>query len=250
MKATYYPSISSAIEHCLKYLHDHGRIFDTENWQSVKAPHKMLEVLNVDFSCPMEKSEELARIQCKPSEPWADLHFAERVGGNPTNPGDTYHIWPYWVGEHLDQNSKFTHTYQERIWTWDLTGIRYQYGCLKDVVDLLKSDPSTRQAFLPIWFPEDTGAKNGRVPCTIGYHFIVRDGKLHTRYYIRSCDGRRHFHDDIYLCNRLALWVLNQFDEFGEYEIGDLTMNMTSFHVFEPDVYWLTKKFRDVRNQY
>ena len=30
-----------------------------------------------------------------------------------------------------------------------------------DVIDLLEREPFTRQAYLPIWFPEDTGAFHG-----------------------------------------------------------------------------------------
>jgi hypothetical protein len=50
-------------------------------------------------------------------------------------------------------------------------GIRYNYGDLNDVVDLLARSPATRQAVLPVWFPEDTGAVHGeRVPCS---HFSI-----------------------------------------------------------------------------
>ena len=63
------------------------------------------------------------------------------------------------------------------------------YGDLDDVVTLLTNDPLTRQAFLPMWFPEDTGVVHGtRVPCSLGYHFMQRDGRLSITYYIRSCD--------------------------------------------------------------
>ena len=114
-------------------------------------------------------------------------------------------------------------------------GIRFTYGDLQDVVELLQMSPLTRQAYLPVWFPEDTGAHHGeRVPCTLGYHFIIRGGALHIIYYIRSCDFLRHFRDDVYMAARLALWV---YDRVGAaLKMGNLTMHITSLHVFEADM--------------
>lgn len=115
----------------------------------------------------------------------------------------------------------FTHTYQERFWPKfagenergrggnGMRGLRYAYGDLDDVVNLLLREPYTNQAYLPIFFPEDTGAVHGgRVPCTLGYHFMLRQNRLHMWYEIRSCDYVRHLRDDLYLACRLLLWVL------------------------------------------
>jgi len=125
----------------------------------------------------------------------------------------------------------------ERIWPDKLDGIRYKYGNLNDVVDLLKREPYTRQAFLPIWHPEDTGAIHGeRVPCTLGYHFIRRENYFHVFYYIRSCDYIRHFRDDIYLCVRKLYWILEQLKNnknWKEVLPGTYNMFITSLHVFK-----------------
>jgi len=179
----------------------------------------------------------------QPNLPWADDHFDERVSRVPSNPGEQYKNWPWWnpvkqevtaahpdtgeqvVGDisglaasrELPGDFKFTHTYQERIWAVQAMnlnqgrrmGIRYEYGDLDDLVQLLLREPYTRQAYLPIFFPEDTGAVHGgRTPCTLGYHFLLRDNEFHMWYTIRSCDLVRHFQDDIYLAARLQLWVL------------------------------------------
>jgi thymidylate synthase len=233
-------SISNSIRDALQLLYHDGYRIRTEKWQGVSAPQDMFEILNLDLRMNLESKIEKLKIQCKPSEPWADLHFAERVGGLPTNPGETYYKWPYWRGDHLTQG-EFTHTYQQRMWTPRLEGIKYNFGDLGDLVELLKREPDTRQAYLPIWFPEDTGVKHGgRVPCTIGYHFIIRNSRIYVRYYLRSCDARRHFNDDIYLANRLTLWLNEQLE--SKYYMGELIMNITSFHIFESDRYWLSKQ--------
>lgn len=114
------------------------------------------------------------------------------------------------------------------------------YGDLSDVIDLLYEQPLTRQAYMPIWHPDDTGVRHGgRVPCTLGYHFIVRQSKLHIIYPIRSCDFVRHFRDDVYLTVRLVLWVLGKLRErdakWLEVMPGQFTMHITSLHCFRND---------------
>jgi thymidylate synthase len=127
----------------------------------------------------------------------------------------------------------------ERYWTPELKGIRYNYGNLRDVVDLLAKEPLTRQAYLPVWFPEDTGATGRRVPCSLGYHFIQRSGFFHIVYYIRSCDFTRHFRDDIYLTYRLWDWVLRELQKEHSFwktvELGMFTMHISSLHMFIND---------------
>lgn len=130
--------------------------------------------------------------------------------------------------------------YYSRFWpcgSGPSVGVRFRYGDLNDVVARLKTNLLTRQAYLPIWFPEDTGAPDGvRVPCSLGYHFMVREGKLHLTYHIRSCDFMRHFRDDVYMAVRLAQWVWQQLGEdYNHLRMGELTMHIGSFHIFEGD---------------
>jgi hypothetical protein len=129
-------------------------------------------------------------------------------------------------------------------------GIRYRYGDLMDVVDLMDRSLYTRQAFLPVWFPEDTGSEeNVRVPCTIGYHFIVRpsgvDGapdRLHIVYFMRSCDYVRYLRDDIYMAGRLGQWMMHMLTGRGHEVITDsLTLHITSLHSFVGDDYTIRK---------
>lgn len=155
----------------------------------------------------------------------------------------------------------FSHTYMERYWPKHahragyrgpgdehLTphrGIRYAYGDLADVTELLARSPHTRQAYLPVWFPEDTGGVHGgRLPCSLGYHFLLRDSHLHVSYFIRSCDFVRHFRDDVYLTARLVQWVLGELcsreDEgtflWHEVKPGLLTFHCPSLHIMKGDV--------------
>jgi len=210
----------------------------------------------------------------KPNLPWADDHFEERVCGFPINPGKEWQNWPYGksAATFLDERGKFNHNYMERYWpkyaghvteptgTADDYGIRltdldtdtphkgilYEYGDLNDVVSLLSADPLTRQAYLPVWFPEDTGGGSKRAPCTIGYHFLMRDGRLDINYHIRSCDFVRHFRDDLYLTARLLLWVLDRLRSldarWDDIRPGKFLMQIGSLHIFRNDFIMLFGK--------
>jgi hypothetical protein len=212
-----------------------------------------LENVTFDMHLPAEVNDLIGIIE--PNMPWAEDHFQERVSGNPLNPPPSASWWPYAQqghAEHTDENEQFSHTYPERFWpkyagaNEDDLGIRYAYGDLMDVVDLLHKSPSTRQAYLPVWFPEDTGAlSKQRVPCSLGYHFLIRGNQLNVTYMIRSCDYVRHFRDDVYLAARLAQWVRYQLvtregpDDLPVplgLNVGRLTMHIMSLHIFKGDI--------------
>ena len=120
--------------------------------------------------------------------------------------------------------------------------INHYYGDLWDLVELLAKEPHTRQAWIPLFYPEDTGISDGgRKMCSLGYQLIVRDGRLHMYYPLRSCDLIRHWRDDCYLAIRMMLWVLDRCREINPnlwkiVTLGTLSMHMTSLHVFEADV--------------
>lgn len=249
-------------------------IISSGEWQSQDVSHKpdfsTPELQNVSMSIPiMLEPEELATLTGA-RLPWAEDHFQERVGGEPLNPSPSEAWWPFRQNKdgntnaaHKSEGEAFSHTYPERMWPkYPLTddfwrgksanniepmhGIRFAYGDLADVVHQLARSQQTRQAFLPIWFPEDTGAVHRkRVPCTLGYHFMIRDNRLHMNYYMRSCDALRHFQDDVYMAGRLMQWVCHELNtqahegvEPLEFSItpGDLNMHMASFHCFAGDL--------------
>lgn len=249
-----------------------GTRIQTGRWQGIDISNQpgseMVELLNVDLDVDLRGIEDLDhwRTECRPNLPWADDHFLERVCGQPLNPPPSWAWWP-WANSasKFRTDAKFNHTYPERYWpkhAGDLPsegptfGIRGAFGDLNDVVELLRQDPLTRQAYLPIFFPEDTGVGDGgRKPCTLGYQFIVRNDKLHIYYPMRSCDLLRHFRDDCYLTVRLGLWVLEElarrtsvagqsreFDFWAHVTLGSLQMHMTSLHCFIGDYHLMRRE--------
>lgn len=253
----------------------------TGEWQAMDtsksrahATHELEDVTIILDQIP-ETTNELAGLIPNVDEPWASDHFQERVSGIPHNPAPSALSWPYAVrgnNDHTDYRGQYDHTYPERFWPKhadrfasegvDISqvssrrGIRFAYGDLHDVWQLLVRNPLTRQAYLPVWFPEDTGAVEGqRVPCTLGYHFMIRRGRLSVRYYIRSCDAYRHLSNDIYLAGRLAQWMVEMINSApceneapcleAPLELGHLTMHISSLHSFVGD----TKKIKDRINE-
>jgi thymidylate synthase-like protein len=256
-------------------------VIHTGEWQAMDtskskahATHELTDVSLVWDQLPASIDDVMPHID----QSWADDHFLERVSGMPYNPAPSAANWPYAVrgnGDHTTDQGTYDHTYPERFWpkhagprnhseacldpvvnkNYDFCGgtegIRFHYGDLGDVVDQLIRSPNTRQAFLPVWFPEDTGAnQNQRVPCTIGYHFMIRDGKLTTRYYIRSCDAYRHLSNDVWLAAMLGAWIVQRYNDalaidppgviYTPLRVGGLVMHITSLHAFVGDKSKLT----------
>lgn len=256
-----YSDLRKAIVGGWQYTMDYGRLVNQTHWQGVRAPRKTIEAIDFIFRAPMPDRIEEAKLQIEPNLPWADDHFLERVSGKPLNPPPSHKIWPFAQAGNSQfiSDEKFDHTYPERFWPkyanmncgTPRSGIRFSYGDLKDTILKLESDPFTRQAFLPIWFPEDTGkGANVRVPCTLGYHFMIRDGRLDIKYIMRSTDMLRHYQDDIYLCYRLALYVLETLaHNVSGLRLGYMTFITFSAHVFEGEEKILANKINKyVRN--
>ena len=252
-------TFSDKYESLVRRMMLHGEEVEVGQWQSQDVsdkPHMISrELRHETFRLPVAQSVNGLLNDINPNMPWAEDHFQERVGGEPLNPPPSEAWWPFAVQgnkEHKD-GEQFSHTYPERMWPKFANfpgftaegrqihvphiGTRYAYGDLADVVDQLTRNPLTRQAYLPIWFPEDTGATSSqRVPCTLGYHFLLRNGKCDVVYYIRSCDLLRHFADDVYMACRLLQWVVGKLRENGiDVRASQLIMHISSLHVFRGD---------------
>lgn len=238
-------------------------IVDVGEVHAQKLTHELQafrELLNVSFDVMIRNNVEGWQRVIEPNLPWAEEHFLERVSGQPVNPPPSHVRWPYAQqgnNEHIDRQGQFSHTYPERFWprfaniegtTYENrqvfvphTGIHYEYGDLEDLIEILERNPYSRQAYLPVWFPEDlTAARVGhRVPCSLGYHFLYRNGGLYCTYYLRSCDFVRFFRDDVYMAGRLAQWVANRL----KVPVGTLTVHIVNLHCFVGDVPKLQREY-------
>lgn len=263
-------------------------VVSAPRWQGVDVSKKpdmqAQEILNCSSHIDLEGIEDLRfyRAALRPDLPWADNHFEERVCGAPINPGVEWANWRMGKGADAFRNERglFNHNYMERIWPkyahyndligatrtveeWDTKmraeqpttgftrnqGIRKPYGDLNNLIELLAENPLARQAFLPMFFPEDTGSHD-RTPCTLGWHFICRDDRFHMVYYLRSCDLINHWHNDIYMAARLLLYVLDELrkrdlETWERVYPGTLTAHITSLHCFRGQAHLLPGMLHD-----
>src|SRR5690606_33652416 len=175
-----YETPSIAITRSKEKLYSLGQKVNQEDWQSIKSPDDTYELLHhsIAFKIPNKISKLVKEVN--PNLPWAMDQFIERVSGQPLNPGNTYMDWPFYKKTSYSDSihrkqEKFSHTYMERFWPKKANlenserevnfGVRYHLGDYDDLINLLKKYPTTRQAYLPIFFPEDTGTHHGeRIP--------------------------------------------------------------------------------------
>lgn len=218
-----------------------------------------LNYVTLEFMIP--PTQEAWQVIVQPNLPWAEDHFKERISGEPLNPPPAEAWWPYAQQGNAAHKKEevFSHSYPERIWPKNAgrpegpysyeglrdhnQGIRFPYGDLDDLIEILRKNPRSRQAYLPIWFPEDlTAAREGeRVPCTLGYHFMVTgedQPRLNMMYPMRSCDMVRFLTDDIYMAGRLLQHVGNALNIWP----GMLVLTIANLHTFQGDVPWLEAK--------
>jgi len=245
--------LRQAIDFTLLTFKNKSILMRRETWQGLEVwnrPEMVTHELtghSVIADMAGRKALQYYQKQINPDLPWADDHFAERISGQPLNPPPSEAHWPHAVNnEQFKQRGLFSHTYPERFWPKEAgnrpTGIRYPVGDLSDLIGLLAREPYTRQAYFPIWFPEDTGnVSHVRTPCTLGYHFLLTGDRLDVTYYIRSCDLLRHFRNDIYFTVRLLLHIINELttNPWQSVKPGILRMHIASLHCFRNDFHQL-----------
>lgn len=107
-------------------------------------------------------------------------------------------------------------------------------GQIHQVIKMLKENPMTRRAVISIYQgPLDLNGFGGvNTPCTLNFHFLVRNKRLHMKVMMRSNDVILGLTNDIFT-----------FTMFHEYisaktgiPLGDYTHFASSFHVYEKDL--------------
>lgn len=172
-------------------------------------------------------------VDLEPVQPWADAEWEERLSGcrgAPTNPGEAWKLRPdVWtplleVPEFgVPEQARFSYTYSERF-----------ADSVAPAIFELYERPTSRQAYVSVWNPKLDGPNVGhrRVPCSLGYHFMVRQGALHVTYTMRSSDFGTHFDNDLYLGLKLQHFVAERIDQ----PVGSFTHVVHSLHTYAKNV--------------
>ncbi len=160
----------------------------------------------------------------KPTQPWADEEFDERVSiMSPMNPGEAYKLRPEVWDELMESDGKFSYTYHDRV-----------QQSIDLIIETLQDNPPSRQLFMSIW---DLGIdperlEQQRVPCSLGYYFQYRRDQLDITYLQRSCDFVTHYQNDVYL----AVQMLQHICDETDLDSGHFSHWIGSLHVMAKDV--------------
>jgi thymidylate synthase len=180
-----------------------------------------LEVQNYTFTI-LDTSDK-DDITNKESKDWLPEEFLERIhDSGKVNPGLAWEkrkdVWKEFLTK-----GKFDYSYNERFFRGDQLPL---------IISELKVNPDTRQACLIVHDSKDKigGLRyNERIPCSMYYQFMVRNGKLDVIYNMRSSDFDTHFANDIWLAAELRDYVASQIGV----ESGLFHMNIGSLHRYK-----------------
>lgn len=94
------------------------------------------------------------------------------------------------------------------------------------IINILRKDPSTRQAVATIWSPNPAPSLD--VPCTISLQWLLRENKLHVIATMRSSDVWLGVPYDAHVFSQLT----NMLAGVLGVETGSLTMQLGSSHLY------------------
>jgi thymidylate synthase len=182
------------------------------------------EIINYSYCLEsMDKSAYLF-IHDVRSINWVEEEFLERINTNHINPGKAWELRKDLWEQFLNDGNAFDYTYNERL--------QKNYTIDKVVDEIIKNQDS-RQLVMAIWHPTDIlwiGGKK-RIPCSIYYQILVRNGKVNIIYNQRSADIITHFGNDVYLAWKMMEYIAKR----TGLENGFLYHNIASLHCYQKD---------------
>ncbi len=162
-------------------------------------------------------------------EDWVHREWRDRLAGD-LNPGTAWkkreEVWRplLEVDKPEGHIARFTYTYSQRM------GGQH----IQSILEELKRHPHSRQLYLSVWDrisdPKNRGYK--RVPCSLGYWFVMRNDEIHITYMMRSCDLFTHFPNDVAMATILQAHVAKE----SGYGIGSFTHFIGSLHAYRKDM--------------
>ncbi len=192
--------------------------------------YETMEYLNMIYTVTQPNLEDLrAYVQ---TWDWCEAEFQERLSGLPPSNPEALEAWklrPEVWKEFALSGQGFGYSYGERYRDQPYR----TRGPLRDIIEELRIHPDSRQLFMPVWRRLDNDHLGRiRVPCSLGYWFALRQGKLHITYLQRSGDYFTHLANDLWLTRKLQEHVASEI----EAEPGFFTHWIGSLHVYRKDV--------------
>lgn len=217
--------------------------------QNQKEPHLAREAQNYSYTMTPDSlpgSQGLAALASTyfPSDfdeidyaAWLEWQRGERIHEaglrfSVFDPADRVHP----LLSKLREGDHWAYTYAERL-----------HGTVEHAATALLMNWDSRRVFIPIFQPIDFLRSHAmtRIPCSIGYHLMIRDipgeGRaLHMTYLSRSCDFEKFWLSDLWLAAQFqdAVWneLTNRWSGEGPQiempRFGSITHHIISFHRF------------------
>ncbi|MFM9615810.1 thymidylate synthase [Streptomyces niveiscabiei] len=117
--------------------------------------------------------------------------------------------------------------YGPRMRNWD-----GKVDQLRRVVDILREDPDSRRAVIQLYDPVQDAFGHKDVPCTLGFRFHLRDGRLHMSTTMRGQDVWIGMPYDLFFFTVLHELVAGWLDA----DLGPYHHHVGSLHLYDRDL--------------
>ncbi len=107
---------------------------------------------------------------------------------------------------------------------------------LRRVVEILEEDPDSRRAVIQLYDPAQDAGGHRDVPCTLGYRFHIRHGRLHMSTSMRGQDVWIGLPYDLFVTTVLHELVAGWLGV----ELGEYHHHVDSLHIYERDLHQAT----------
>lgn len=227
IKMRVFTTVEEAYEEMKRMLKEMGIGYYSKTYQDKdvsddeKFLTKELWAVNIKITEPTSREKAIETYDL--SRKYRKQEFEDRISNAYLNPGKS---WKYrkdvWE-KFLEDDGRFSYTYNERI--------RHS---LTRVIEELKDKPQTRQAVIPIFWRKDVHNAGGkaRIPCSMFYQFLIRNDRLHVIYVMRSVDIDTHMLYDW----TIAMDIQEYIAEKIGVEVGTFNFFAGSAHAFARDL--------------
>lgn len=103
---------------------------------------------------------------------------------------------------------------------------------LARVVEILQADPDSRRALIQLYDPAQDAAGHKDVPCTLGFRFHLRAGRLHMATMMRGQDVWIGMPYDVFFYTVLHELVAGWLDA----ELGEFHLHIGSLHIYDEHI--------------
>lgn len=103
---------------------------------------------------------------------------------------------------------------------------------LARVVEILKEDPDSRRALIQLYDPARDSMGHKDVPCTLGFRFHLRHGRLHMATMMRGQDVWIGMPYDVFFYTVLHELVAGWLDA----ELGEFHLHVGSLHIYDAHI--------------